>query len=58
MLKYVKNVKYKFVGIRDHAMMMVTMDVNEEERRGGLVFECRLAKRRGIQRKYKKIGRL
>ncbi len=36
MLKYVKNVKYKFVGISDHAVMMVKMGVNEEERGGGM----------------------
>lgn len=32
MLKYVKNVKYKFVGISDHAMMMVKMGVIREEK--------------------------
>ncbi len=36
MLKYVKNVKYKFVGISDHAVMMVKMGVDEEERGGGM----------------------
>ncbi|XDV53672.1 hypothetical protein PO909_022110 [Leuciscus waleckii] len=36
MLKYVKNVKYKFVGVSDHAMMKVKMGVNEVERGGGM----------------------
>ncbi len=36
-VKYVKNVKYKFVGISDHAVMMVKMGVNEEERGGGML---------------------
>lgn len=36
MLRYVKNVKYKFIGISDHAAMTVKVDVNMEERGGGV----------------------
>ncbi len=36
MLKYVRNVKYKFVGVSDHAVMTIKVGVTREERGGGV----------------------
>lgn len=52
MLKYVKNVKYKFVGISDHAMMMVKVDVNKE---GGVMWCADLLKEEAYKENIKKI---
>lgn len=35
-LLYVKNVRYEFIGLSDHAAMMVKMGVNMKERGGGM----------------------
>ncbi len=36
MLKYVRNVKYKFFGVSDHAVMTIKVGVTREERGGGV----------------------